>query len=101
MHHVTVHAKPALHGLHIDPSSLNWMGSFRCADALQCRNLGFSDGADRLLAGANRLSFDNHRASTALPQPTTKTRTVKLKIVPQDIKQRSFGLDLHGVAASI
>src|SRR5262249_44828897 len=60
-----------------------------------------SDTRGRSDARPCRHSIDDHCACSALTESATKSRTLKSKIVAQDVEQRSRRIDVQGVRFTV
>src|SRR5215475_15242647 len=100
-HNHAVDTKSALHRLLVDERFLNRMRLLDGSESLECRDFRsrhFSDGCD---ARPNRLTFNNHRAGSALTETAPKLWSTKCEIVAKHVEQRSRWIHIHRVPLTI
>src|SRR5262245_52307626 len=100
-HNDAVNTKSALHGLLVDERFLNWMGFLDRPEPLECGDFRSRYGSHGCDARANCLTFNNHRARSALTETTPKLRSTECKIVAEHIEQMSLGVHIQRMAPAI
>jgi len=94
-------AEAALCRLLINEGLLNGVGLFGRAQPFQGDNFGLADGADRGDAGAGGAAIHQNGAGTALAQAAAEFGAAQPKLVAEHIEERSCGVDVHAVDASV
>ena len=77
------------------------MRLFRSSQSLKGSNLLLFYCADWHHAGPHRLPLNQDGAASALRQPTAELGSTQLEFVAEDIKQRSFGIDIHCMSLAV
>src|SRR5689334_13606916 len=94
-------AVSALEGAGVDEGLLHGMQAAVFLEAFDGGD-GLPDGgADGNLAGAARLSAEQHGAGTALAFSATVLAASKAEFIAQNVQQRSFRMVMNGIAFTV
>ena len=96
-----VQTKPALGGLLIDKSFLDWVRMFRRAKPFERHYFFARHRAHRRDAGSHRGPVYDRRARAALTQPAAELGTAQSQVVAQRVEQGSRGVQIQRVALAV